>query len=65
MVDKRKALLDLYNKLIETEKAFFNGMYRSVDEIAEHKIDWAITQCENTLKLPHHVRIAKIDNVLK
>lgn len=53
-------LKTLLSRCTESERMVFNRMYSSdnlgatiddvVDNIDPHKIDWAISQCENTLK---------------
>ena len=46
----RNILRALLSRCTEGEVGLFNKMYGSVDTIDPSKIDWAITQCENTIK---------------
>lgn len=46
---KLSLLKGLYDQCNPDQQDLFNRMYKSVDEIAPEKIDWAIVQCENTL----------------
>lgn len=43
-----KALL---YKCSNKQRDFFDRIYGSVESISDSKIDWAIVQCENTVKL--------------
>ncbi len=47
---RRQTLADLYNKCTLGQQGVFNRMYGSLTRIPETKIDWAIRQCENTIK---------------
>jgi hypothetical protein len=47
---RHQKLRDLLNQCTDKQKKFFNRMYGSVDTIPDEKIDWAIQQCENTIK---------------
>jgi hypothetical protein len=46
---RREVLRELYNCCTEAQQKFFCRMYKSVDEIDDSKIDWAIKQCERTI----------------
>lgn len=46
---KREILRDLYNQCTKAQQNLFNRMYKSIDEIKEENIDWAIQQCERTI----------------
>ena len=48
--DKREALRELYNQCTDRQQSLFNRMYNSVDEVPEDRLNWAIKQCENTIK---------------
>lgn len=48
--EKKQALKDLLNKCTEPQVNLFNRMYGSIETIPEEKIDWAIQQCESTVK---------------
>ncbi len=47
---KKRTLIELLNQCTENQQAFFNRMYGSRDTISKEKIDWAIQQCERTIK---------------
>jgi hypothetical protein len=47
---KREKLNKVYQLLTSPQKDFFNRLYGSVDNICEKDINWAIIQCENTMK---------------
>jgi len=50
---KHDQLRDLLSQCTEGQRNMFNRMYGSIDTIKEDKIDWAIQQCERTLKKDH------------
>lgn len=47
---KRDTLADLYNQLPEANQQFFCRMYKSLDGVKDDQVDWAIKQCQRTLK---------------
>jgi len=47
---RRQVLVDLYNETTLDQQAFFNKLYGSTTAIKETQIDWAIQQCENSIK---------------
>ena len=47
---KHQVLKDLLSQCTEKQQLFFNRMYVSVGTIPEEKWDWAIEQCERTIK---------------
>jgi hypothetical protein len=47
---KRDTLTDLYNQLPEANQQFFCKMYGSLEEVKDDQVDWAIQQCQRTLK---------------
>ncbi len=47
---KRDTLADLYNQLPEANQKFFCRMYKSLEEVKDDQVDWAIQQCERTLE---------------
>jgi hypothetical protein len=47
---RRKALTDLLEQCTVLQIKLFKLMYYSVETIPDEKIDWAIRQCENTIK---------------
>ncbi len=55
---KMQILRSLYNQCTEPQQVLFCRMYKSVDEIPEDRIDWAIQQCERTIE----ANKGKIDN---
>lgn len=68
---KQVKLQHLYHECLAEEREIFDALYGGVSEVTESKIDWVIQQCENTLKLPHHInrkkikeRKDKLDNLL-
>lgn len=46
---RRQTLVDLYNQLTLAQQNLFNRMYKSVEEIPDNKINWAIQQCAKTI----------------
>ena len=51
-VDKRKILKKALSQCTQPQQDFFHKMYPGgIDNIPEEKLSWAITQCENTLKV--------------
>ena len=46
---RKNVLKDLYNQCTPEQQQFFCRMYKSIDEVPESKIDWAIQQCEKTI----------------
>ena len=48
--EKKDALKGLLDQCTEKQVSFFNQMYGSFETIPEEKIDWAIQQCERTIK---------------
>lgn len=60
----RTKLTNLYYQLTDGQKAFFNRMYKSIDEIPDEKIEWGIKQCERTLENNRKNRDIKIDQIL-
>lgn len=48
--NKSDFLKELLCQCTEKQKLLFNRMYGSVDTVPEEKIEWAIVQCENTIK---------------
>lgn len=61
----RNKLRNLYHQVTDKQKEVFNRMYKSVDEITDDKIEWAITQCERTLESNREKRDTKIEQILK
>lgn len=61
----RNKLINLYHQVTDKQKEFFNRMYKSIDEIPDEKIEWAIKQCERTLEKNRENRDIKIDQILK
>lgn len=47
---KKEKLNKVYQLLTSRQKNFFKKLYGSVDNICEKDINWAIIQCENTIK---------------
>ena len=47
---RRQVLANLYNQCTLPQQGKFNLMYGSLANVSEAKIDWAIQQCENTIK---------------
>ncbi len=47
---KRELLAGLLNQCTLVQRDMFYRMYPSVAEIPEHKIPWAIQQCERTIE---------------
>ena len=47
---KREELREVLMQCTSKQIELFNRMYGSIDEIPEEKMDWAYTQCINTLK---------------
>jgi hypothetical protein len=47
---RRKALTDLLEQCTVPQIKLFKLMYYSVETIPDEKIDWAIRQCESTIK---------------
>lgn len=45
----RQQLQKLYDQCTPEQQAFFNRMYKSVQEIPLNKINWAAQQCERTI----------------
>ena len=48
--EKKEALKGLLSQCTDPQINMFNRMYGSVDTISDDKIDWAIQQCERTIK---------------
>lgn len=48
--ERREALRQLLHQCTEPQIALFNHMYKSIDLITDEKIDWAICQCEATIR---------------
>lgn len=46
---RRQTLKELYKQCTPVQQELFDRMYRSVDDISEKNIDWAIQQCERTI----------------
>lgn len=47
---RKQTLVDLYNQCTVGQQGLFNRMYGSTDKIPDEKVDWAIQQCEKTIK---------------
>ena len=47
---KRTILSKLYYKCTERQRHVFNRMYGSLNGVRDDQIDWAIQQCEKTIK---------------
>ncbi len=47
---KRELLAGLLNQLTFDQQSFFIRLYKSVSELEEDRIQWAIVQCENTIR---------------
>lgn len=47
---RRKTLRDLYNQVTKEQQEFFCKMYGSLDGVKDDQINWAIQQCEATIK---------------
>ena len=47
---KRDTLADLYNQLPEANQKFFCRMYKSLEEVKNDQVDWAIQQCQRTFE---------------
>lgn len=47
----REALKDLLSQCTDAQVNFFNRMYKSIEEIPENKISWAMKQCERTINI--------------
>ena len=47
---RHNQLRELLEQCTEPQQTLFNRMYGSIDSISEDRIDWAIQQCEGTLK---------------
>ncbi len=47
---RKEKLIELLNQCTLEQQAFFDRMYGSRDTIPDEKIDWAIRQCEGTIK---------------
>jgi hypothetical protein len=47
---KRKLLREALEQCTEAQRAFFNRMYVSIDEIPDEKMDWAYEQCLRTIE---------------
>ncbi len=47
--EQREALKNLLLQCTEKQINIFNRMYKSVEEIPEEKISWAMKQCERTI----------------
>lgn len=48
--EKRELLKKLYDQCTEPQQQLFCRMYKSIEDIPEDKIDWAIQQCERTIE---------------
>jgi hypothetical protein len=48
-VFRKQKLKELYDQCTTDQQHLFKMMYKSLDEIPEPKIDWAIQQCEKTI----------------
>jgi len=46
----RGTLKELYEQCTSEQQVFFCRMYKSLEEIPEEKVRWAIQQCENTIR---------------
>ena len=46
----REILKELYDQCTEEQQGFFCRMYKSLEEIPDEKIRWAIQQCERTIE---------------
>ena len=47
---RRKTLRDLYNQCTKEQQEFFCKMYGSLEGVKDDRVDWAIQQCETTIK---------------
>ena len=48
---KRDILRELLSQCTEKQQEFFDHMYiYGIEKMPKEKLDWAITQCENTVK---------------
>lgn len=46
---KRRELRNLLSQCTKGQQIFFARMYKSVEEISEDRISWAIQQCKGTI----------------
>ena len=51
MADRRKLIKHLLSKCTKEENDVFNRMYGSVNSMLDSQLDWAIKQCERTVKI--------------
>lgn len=49
LFELRSALSELYHSLPEANQNRFNLMYKSLDNVKEDQLCWAICQCESSL----------------
>jgi len=63
-MNKSEKLYQLYHQLNKAQQNLFNLMYGSIDTIKEEKIDWAIKQCERTVKKNVEKRDQKIEQII-
>jgi len=50
IADFRRAVLrDLYSQCTQAQQNIFNLMYKSLEDVSDKQIDWAIEQCERTI----------------
>ncbi len=61
----RTKLTNLYYQLTDGQKGLFNRIYGSIETITEDKVEWAIQQCERTVKNNVEKRDEKIEQILK
>lgn len=48
--NERDVLKELLAECSQKQQNLFKKMYNSVDTIPKEKIEWAIVQCENTIR---------------
>lgn len=48
---RKNKLKELFNQCSSAQQDFFNRLHGSLDTIRESSIDWAIQQCERTIKI--------------
>lgn len=52
---RRDSLQELLSQCTPDQISIFNRMYKSIDDIPDEKIDWAIQQCENTINIKENL----------
>jgi hypothetical protein len=56
---KRELLAGLLNQCTEQQQSLFYRMYKSITDMPDKQINWAIIQCENTIKA-NDIKVVKI-----